>query len=110
MNTSYFARSAKHPNAVSIANITPSWYRGRIYKKLAPPYSLLKKYKIDKDTASYTSIYESEILNKLNPLKIYSELGINSILICYEIPEDFCHRHIVARWFHKHLGVIITEL
>jgi uncharacterized protein (DUF488 family) len=110
MNTSYFARSSKHPNAVSIANITPSWYRGRIYKKLAPPYSLIKQYKIDKDIDSYTSLYESKILDELDPLKTYYELGASSILLCYENPKVFCHRHIVARWLNKHLGVEITEL
>lgn len=110
MNTSYFARLSRHPNTVSIANITPSWYRGRIYKKLAPPYPLIKKYKIDKDTESYTKIYESEILEKLDPLKTYSELGPNSILLCYEVPGGFCHRHIVARWFHKYLNILVTEL
>ena len=31
-------------------------------------------------------------------------------LICYEKPEDFCHRHIVAAWFELYLGVRVPEV
>ena len=26
------------------------------------------------------------------------------ILLCYEKPTDFCHRHLVADWINKHKG------
>ena len=29
-------------------------------------------------------------------------------LICYEKPEDFCHRHLVAKWFSEN-GVNCKE-
>jgi hypothetical protein len=45
MQTSYFAKY-KGINAVSIALSTPKWYQNcRKYKKLAPSWELLRKYK-----------------------------------------------------------------
>ena len=34
----------------------------------------------------------------LDPHEVYKYLD-NKILLCYERPEDFCHRHIIANWF-----------
>jgi hypothetical protein len=47
MKTSYYAKSAKDPNAVSIAAKAPEWYKGKEYKKLAPKYWFFVKYKDD---------------------------------------------------------------
>jgi hypothetical protein len=110
MLTSYFAKSAKHPNAVSIAGKCPPWYRGREYKKLAPKYSFFKKYMEDGDQIYYTEQYYSQILNRLNPQKVLEELGAHAILLCYETPEKFCHRHLVTQWFKDELGIIIPEI
>ena len=30
------------------------------------------------------------------------------VLICYEKPDDFCHRHLVANWFNEN-GVNCKE-
>lgn len=110
MNTSYYARSAKHPNAVSIAGRAPEWYHGRQYKKLAPPLWVFKKYKEDGDTEFYTEHYYKEVLDKLDPAKVYEELGACAIILCYETPDKFCHRHLVAKWLSNKLGIAITEL
>jgi uncharacterized protein (DUF488 family) len=110
MNTSYFAKSAKHPNAVSISGRSPEWYTGREYKKLAPLYRIFKKYKEDGDQVSYTEQYYKEVLNKLDPEKVYEELGPHAVIECYETPDKFCHRHLVAQWLSDKLGISITEL
>jgi uncharacterized protein (DUF488 family) len=110
MLTSYFAKSANHPNAVSIAGKTPSWYHGREYKKLAPKYAFFKKYKEDGDQSYYIEHYYKEVLNKLDPEKVLKELGANALLLCYETPEKFCHRHLVAQWFKDTLGIFIAEI
>jgi uncharacterized protein (DUF488 family) len=110
MNTSYYAKSAKHPNAVSIAGKAPGWYTGRQYKKLAPLYSFFKKYKEDGDEVYYTEQFYKEILDKLDPKKVYDELGPHAILLCYETPGKFCHRHLVAKWLSDKLGVTILEI
>jgi hypothetical protein len=69
MNTSYFAKSSKHPKAVAITIKRPQFYKGRHYPKLAPKPWFLKKYKKDKDENFYIEQYYKEVLNKLNPKK-----------------------------------------
>ena len=109
MKTSYFAKSSKDPNAVSIARSCPAGFKGRVYKKLAPPYSLLKKYKEDLDEDFYTKEY-NEILAKLNPETVYEELGPDVVLLCWELSGKFCHRRLVAKWLSDNLGLDIQEI
>jgi len=108
MQTSYYAKY-KGENAVSIAGKCPSWYKGREYKKLAPSYLFFKKYKEDDDKQFYTEQYQKEILDKLDPQRIYEELGKDAVLLCWEKSSDFCHRHIVSSWLMKELGIEIKE-
>lgn len=110
MNTSYFSKSSKHPNAVSIAGKSPSWYNGRIYRKLAPKYSSFMLYKNNKDEELFIKNYYEEVLNKLNPNQVFEELGEHSVLLCWETSDKFCHRHIVAEWLSKNLNISVTEL
>jgi uncharacterized protein (DUF488 family) len=41
---------------------------------------------------------------------VFNELGEDAILLCWESPEKFCHRHLVADWLSKKLDIKITEL
>ena len=92
MKTSNFRLSGNNPNAVSIAARAPSWYKGREYKKLAPKYWLLLKYKKDKDSNFYITHYYEDILNKLDPQKTFNELGKDAILLCWEklLSQTYC--------------------
>jgi hypothetical protein len=110
MNTSYFSKSSKHPNAISIARKNPSWYTGKTYLKLAPSFQLLTKYYKDRDSDYYTKIFKSEVLAKLDPQTVFNDLGDNAVLLCYESPEKFCHRHLVAEWLSENLRCEIIEL
>lgn len=110
MNTSYFAKSSNNFYAVSIAGKTPDWFSGKRYKKLAPHIGFFKKYKEDGDEAFYRVQYQKEVLDKLDPREVYEELGENAVLLCYEKPGKFCHRHLVSEWLSKSLGIEITEL
>ena len=109
MKTSYYSKSANNPNAVSIAAKCPDFYKGREYKKLAPKYWFFKKYKDDGDEKFYTEHYYKEVLDKLDAQEVYNELGHDSILLCYETPDKFCHRHIVAEWLSYKLGIEVEE-
>src|SRR4030043_2269486 len=104
MQTSYYSKSAKNPNAVSIAGKAPLWYNGREYKKLAPKFWFYKKYKEDGDEVFYTVQYYEEVLNKLDPKTVFMDLGENAVILCWEASGKFCHRHIVAEWLIKNLG------
>lgn len=110
MNTSYYAKSSKHPNAVSIAGKAPAWYTGRQYKKLAPKYWFFKKFKEDGDEEFYKIQYKKEVLDKLDPQEVYKELGEDAVILCWEKSGKFCHRHLVAEWLSKALGIEIDEL
>ena len=110
MNTSYYSKNAKNPNAVSIAAKCPSWYEGREYKVLAPKYWFFKKYKEDGDEEFYVEQYYKEVLNKLDAQKVYEDLGEDAVILCWESSEKFCHRHIVAEWLEKELGIEVKEL
>lgn len=98
MNTSYFAKNAKHPNAVAICAKVPDWFTGRQYKKLAPSWDIFNEWKKTGDDVLYTKRFNLEILDKLDPVQVVKELGMNAVLLCYESSEKFCHRHIVAAW------------
>ena len=109
MKTSYYSKNANNLNAVSVAAKCPAFYKGREYKKLAPKYWFFKKYKEDGDEESYTKSYYKEVLNKLNPREVYEELGEDAVILCWEAPDKFCHRHIVAEWLSDNLGIEIKE-
>ena len=110
MNTSYFAKSSTHPEAVSIAAKAPKGYKGREYKALAPKYWFFKKYKEDGDSVFYTEQYRKEVLDQLDPKKVYEELGENAVLLCWEGKGKFCHRRLVADWFKEKLNTEVPEL
>lgn len=113
--TSYFAKLNSLPKniiPVSICAKAPNWYKGLQYKKLAPTYNILMKYKQDHDREDYICKFREQILNKLNASEVVFDLGrladkdstfysFDICLICYEKPSDFCHRHLVSDWLNK---------
>lgn len=108
--TSNFARHGKHPDAVSISIKPIWWFKGRQYLPLAPTWDIVTGVKSGAiDEKQYTERY-LEILNKLDPQQVVDDIGDGSIMLCYESPKDFCHRHIVAEWLNNHLGLGIEEI
>lgn len=108
--TSYFANIKKLPQnivPISICGKAPDWYKGLQYKKLAPKYEFFMKWKETHDNDYYIREFNKQVLDNLNPHEVLKELqalvGQNTdiALICYEKPDDFCHRHLVAKWFTK---------
>ena len=115
MKTSYFARLKEIENPISICGKAPDWYKGPQFKKLAPKLWFFELYKSGEITSEeYTEAYYAEVLNHLDPQEIVNKLiqvynTKDFTLICYEKPEDFCHRHLVAEWL-KNAGYDIEEL
>ena len=106
MFTSYFWRFhlKSDPHLVSIARKTPEWFRGRRYPALAPRSNMLKM-----DEEGYRRKYQL-ILDRLNPRRVYEDLGEEAVLLCWEQPGEFCHRRLVAAWLEEALGVTVPEL
>ena len=97
-------------NAVSIAGSVPNYYFGRQYKLLAPKWWFFQEYKKTGNQQHYIEHYHKEVLDKLDPNRVYSDLGKNAVILCWE-ESGFCHRHLVAKWLNDNLnlGYIIEE-
>ncbi len=89
---------------VGISQGVPKWYRGDVFKALAPTWAMVRM----KDMEQYTQCYKSEILAKLDPVKLAKTLD-NTILLCWEKPGEFCHRRLVAEWLEAATGVSVPE-
>lgn len=112
--TTYFSKVKNLPQNVipiSICGKAPDSWTGLQYKKLAPKYSFFKVWKETQDDDYYIEHYENEVLKQLNAIKVVAELkrlcgkstysDIDIALVCYEKPENFCHRHLVSDWLIK---------
>ena len=116
--TSYFAKVPELTRhlvlPISIAAKAPAGFTGLEYKALAPSYSILMSFKRDQNEALYTKQYTEKILNRLDPDLVIRDLQTMAAesqdiaLICYERPESFCHRHLVANWLSEH-GITCKE-
>ena len=98
--TGYFARVKQYRESglftISIARFN-KYYQGASLKLLAPTPEM-----IHEPEKTYIPKYQL-ILSRLNKQGIIDELtrlsgGKDCILLCYEKPEDFCHRQLVAKW------------
>ena len=113
MKTSnFFNRAAtEDPQAISIARWPARWWgKRRRYIALAPSIDLLKRSKAGLPWAEYVAEYTRDVLGKLDPAKVYADLGPDAILLCWEKPGEECHRRLVAEWLEKSLGIKIPEL
>jgi hypothetical protein len=111
LRTSYFAKSAKEPGAVSIARFPPKWYTGSCYLPLAPPPALLKLG----DWEEYRRRYHEEVLSLLDPDEVLRDFGVDGaghdiILLCFEKERTHCHRGLVAEWFFEKKGIRVPEV
>jgi uncharacterized protein YeaO (DUF488 family) len=94
-------------------------------KRLAPNLSLFTEYKKSQEimdvSASfneerYVGRFKKEVLSniEINSFieeykNIYAEHKKDIVLLCYEKPEDFCHRHIVQEFLNEN-GYKTSEL
>ena len=107
--TSYFANIKHLPldlKPISIAAKTPAAIKIPQFKLFSPSFDILMNYKSDGDTEKYKQRFMKEILEKQSPVDVVLMLNILSAgktpcLVCYEKPEDFCHRHLVAEWLKE---------
>ena len=76
------------------------------YKKLAPKWSFFSVWQKTRDNDYYIEHFHEEVLWKLDPHTVVNELseiseGKDCALVCYEAPDKFCHRHLVADWLNS---------
>lgn len=108
--TSYFSNLRRVQDSqiipVSVAQGTPRGIKILEYKDLAPPWSLIKQYKRDKNVDNYIANYSEGVLRGKNQYKVLGDLILladaqNIALICFEKPGSFCHRHLIAAWLNS---------
>lgn len=119
--TSYFGNLRNLPKdmvPIAIYGKSPNWYTGKEYKVLAPKYEFFMEWKKNHDNDYYRKCYKEQVLDQLDPREVVKDLlllacnfkGLNYmpdiVLVCYEVPEEFCHRHEVSKWFRdNHIEV-----
>lgn len=115
--TSYFANWRNFPEGsikIAVTRYLPEyWGDGLSLPQLAPSEELLRQYKNKQiDEFVFKVKYLSELDDRLltpqyvRDILISAANGRDIILCCYEKPDDFCHRHILAKW----LGDDVQEL
>lgn len=110
--TSYFGAIhsfSKNMIPIAICGKPPDNWKGLCYKKLAPKFKFFMEWRKNHDNNFYVEHFNDEVLSKLNPNEIVRELyemiGDSSkdiVLVCYEKPKNFCHRHLVRKWLVEH--------
>jgi len=111
--TSNYARHANNPLAIGISLVVPEWYVGVRMLDLAPTSDMVFSIKRDRhgyNKRKYVRDYIDLMHDrKINPHALIKSLPTGTLLLCYESPEDFCHRHVLADWIKEHTGFEIEE-
>lgn len=113
--TSFFGNAKKlNKNGIAIVGIAlfpPKWLSIPSYKPCAPTYDIFKN---SKDKEDYTNRYTKEVLYMLDVNTMMNYLknvsgGRDVALCCFEKPEEFCHRHLLAKFLEERLGIEVKE-
>lgn len=115
--TSYFDNLQNIPKEIipiAICGKSPDWYDGFEYKKLAPKLKFFQEWKKNRDNQYYINCFREQVLEQLNAENVYKELATLAnadacVLVCYEQPDEFCHRHLVATWLNENIDMEYIE-
>lgn len=101
---SYSGTSWEIGKAVAISLRLPKgWGKRPVLSALAPLPYMLKLPRLQ-----YIGEYYSRILAKRSPEQI-ADLLRGRVMCCYEKPNVFCHRRIVAEWLKEKTGEEVLE-
>lgn len=136
MKTSYYANLKNIdikkyiPVAISGDEGRLVGFQGKAMRELSP-YPFYKKWKASEDEIErklieheitideykklkeisqnhYINKFYNIVLKKLNPKDIADKLE-NCVMLCFEKPNKFCHRFLVASWLEINLDIKIDE-
>lgn len=115
--TGYYSKVKEYADSglilLSISRTKPEFAKSCIdIPQLFPSNKILWDYKKGKiDEMEYTSKYLDQ-LNELGVdriIKMIQIFGDNVVLLCWESPEKFCHRHILADYINKNSNINVEE-
>ena len=109
--TSYFANYKNIDpmyQCIAISNSKPAYAFIPHIKRLAPPWSIVKKYKAEPiPSAPFQSDYLRYIHINIGPEEIKDCLiqfeSDNIVLMCYEKDANICHRTILADYIKEQI-------
>ena len=71
----------------------------------------MKEFQENLDTEHFTEYYKKEILGRVSVNEVLNDLDYimrmsggswkDVCFLCWERPEKFCHRHLVAEWLRE---------
>lgn len=115
--TGYYAKTKEYEQEglvlVGISGKIPDGFTGIRYQKLAPKYTWWKQWHDERMPNDwFIEKYYETVLSQLNPNDVIADLnkiGKYIVLLCYETPEKFCHRHLVADWLNINTNANVIE-
>lgn len=111
--------NVRHGNKISISKDKgkDAGYEGDVLLSLAPKEQFFRIWKNNRgkisdeeNNAYYIKNFYEQILKNMNPDTFIETLPNNSILLCYEENNCFCHRHLVAFWLELFLDIKTFEV
>jgi len=111
--TGYYANMKKMPpnsgyTLVSISQKAPEWFDYDIrLGVIAPTWPMIQLAK-NQEYEEFIRLYNIQ-LSKVSLRQIFEEVPDNSIFLCHELPDVFCHRHL-WRAFLQSQGYMCEEI
>ena len=113
--TSYFANIKKLDGVCyAISGLIPSFYnqltkqnpsKYKRFIQFAPKKDWWQKWKNGQlDNNQFVKLYYSTVLDKIDITDVlyqFDNIDQDIYLLCYQKPNDFCHRHLVSQWLNK---------
>ena len=115
--TSYFGNlknlKKHHIVPIGVSRFPPRDFNGPNLISIAPTIDILNSCKSNHQ--QYIKRYKTEVLSIqeeqqdfVNRLEFISN-GNDVALCCYEEPDKFCHRHLIAEWLNEKLKLDVQE-
>ena len=115
--TGYYAKIKEYADAglrlLSISRTKPGFAKDCIdVPPLFPDEKILWGHKKgDIDNMEYTSKYLAQLddigIDRI--IKTIQIFGDDVVLLCWESPEKFCHRHILADYINRNSDLVVEE-
>lgn len=113
--TGYFAKVKVYEEEglqpISIAG-KADFFKGPRFPSFAPRFEMFQRWKKGViDNIGYTTEFRKHLntLDKDAVRRFLTSFDKDIVLLCFEKPGEFCHRHIVADWIEENLGICVEE-
>lgn len=112
--TGYYANMRKAPEGhdykfVSISRGNPTWFTEPLadLNDLKPSWGMINLAK-EHNYVEFVKAYQAQ-LDQISIRDVMDMLEDESIMLCFEGKDKFCHRHIARDWFRKY-GILCKEI